>query len=90
MPADGVHIKFSDINRRDQYPRFIIHEGYFYETFTSSPTAVATNTTLLCALSTTIKSVSAFNTLPGMIIAAANEDARIVQQPTTIYAYYDI
>jgi len=90
MPPQGIHIKFSDVNRRNQYPSFIIHEGYFYESFVTSPTAVTTNTTLLCSLSTKVRSISAFNTLPGMIIAAANEDTRIVQQPTTIYAYYDI
>ena len=89
MPLSGLYVRFSDVNRRKDYPNFVLHDGYYYETKVHSLTA-SSNTTPIDSLSTLTRDTSTFNTLEGLVVSIATEDSRLVPRPIAIYAYYDI
>lgn len=90
MPLSAIYLKFGDVNRRKDYPNFILIDGYYYETNNNALTASSSTGLSTPVSATLIRSTSSFNTLEALVISRANEDSRYVPRPAAIYAYYDI
>lgn len=90
MPLSAIYLKFGDVNRRKDYPNFVLIDGYFYETTANALTASSDASFSAPVSATLIQNTSAFNTIEALVISIANEDSRLVPRPAAVYAYYDI
>lgn len=90
MPLSGLYIRFTDVNRRKDYPVFVQYNGYHYETKSNALTASVVNNLSEQKLSTRVSLTTSYDTLNALIVSIANEDSRIFEQPVAVYAYYDV